>query len=407
MTAPVEFPPSFVWGAGTAAHQIEGGNVNSDVWALEWEPGSVFAEPSGDACDSYHRYPEDIGLVADSGLSAYRFSVEWARVEPEEGYFSRAALDHYRRMVATCLERAVTPVLTYHHFTAPRWFAARGGWSADGAADLFGRYVEKVSAHLGDLVPWVCTINEANVVSTLQVAGLLPAGTSNSYPSDPSGQLLTKFLQSGFPYPDVDVMAQAHRRAVEAVRSGPGSAKVGWTLALVDYQAEPGGEEKCESTRRQTQLDWMEAAAGDDFIGVQTYTRGRIGTDGRLPVAEGAPVSQVGWEVYGEALENTVRLAARHSGLPVFVTENGIATDDDELRIEYTKVALRGVHRAMQDGVDVLGYLHWTLLDNFEWMAGYRPTFGLVAVDRETFERRPKPSLAWLGSVAKSGQLAD
>ena len=407
MTDSFTFPPSFIWGAGTAAHQIEGGNVNSDVWAMEWEAGGIFAEPSGDACDSYHRYPEDIGLVADSGLSAYRFSVEWARVEPEEGYFSRAAIEHYRRMIGTCLERGVTPVVTYHHFTGPRWFAARGGWTADGASDLFGRYVETMTAAVGDLVPWVCTINEANVVSTLQVAGMLPAGTNTADGDDPGRNILAKFLRGGFPYPDVEVMARAHRKAVEAVRSGPGAAKVGWTLALVDYQAEPGGEDRCAAVRRATQLDWMEVSADDDFIGVQTYTRGRIAADGRTPVPSDLPVSQLGWEIYGEALENTVRLAAEHAGVPVFVTENGIATDDDDLRIDYTKVALRGLRSAMADGIDVLGYLHWTLLDNFEWMAGYRPTFGLVAVDRETFERRPKPSLAWLGAVAKSGTVAD
>lgn len=406
MPESIHFPSSFVWGAGTAAHQVEGGNVNADTWAMEWEEGGVFVEPSGDACDSYHRYPEDIGLLADAGLTAYRFSVEWARIEPEEGYFSRSALEHYRRMVAACRERDVTPVVTYHHFTAPRWFAARGGWSAPGAADLFGRYVERVAAHLGDLVPWVCTINEANVVSTLQVAGLLPAGSGRSESAGADERLLGKFLRSGFPYPDVSVMAAAHGRAVEAVRSGPGAARVGWTLALVDYQAEPGGEEKCAAVRRRTQIDWLEASADDDFVGVQTYTRGRIGPDGRVPVPSNAFVSQLGWEVYGEALENTVRLASRHAGVPVFVTENGVATANDDLRIDYTKVALRGLRRAMDDGVDVLGYLHWTLLDNFEWMSGYGPTFGLVAVDRDTFARRPKPSLAWLGSVAKTGEVA-
>ena len=402
MPDPIVFPPGFIWGAGTAAHQIEGGNVNADTWAMEWEAGSVFAEPSGDACDSYHRYGEDIALLAGSGLNTYRFSVEWARIEPEEGYFSLAALDHYRRIAATCLEQGVTPVATLHHFTVPRWFAQRGGWSQDGAADLFGRYAERVAARLGDLVPYFCTINEANVISVLQVAGLLPAGSGDNVDAQ---ALLGKFLRSGFPYPDVDLMTKVHSRAVEAVKSGPGTPQVGWSLALVDYQAEAGGEQERDRARLATQIEWLELSAADDFIGVQTYTRGRFGPQGRLPVPVDAPTSQLGWEVYPQALENTVRLAAAHARVPVFVTENGVATSDDDLRIAYTEDALRALRRAMDDGINVIGYLHWTLLDNYEWMSGYGPTFGLVSVDRKTFERRPKPSLQWLGSVARAGGL--
>jgi beta-glucosidase len=401
VTDPTTFPTGFLWGAASAAHQIEGGNVNADIWPLEWQAGGVFAEPSGDACDSYHRYPEDIGLLAEAGLDTYRFSVEWARIEPEQGFFSRAALDHYRRVVASCLERGLTPLVTLHHFTAPRWFAERGGWSADGAADLFGRYVERVTAHVGDLVPFFCTINEANVVSVLQVAGTMPAGTGDSS----SSAILQHILRSGFPYPDVEVMAAAHRRAVDAIRSGPGSAQVGWSLALVDYQAAPGGEDRCAATTKAAQLDWLDVSAADDYVGVQTYTRALIGPDGPVPPPEGAPTMQMDWEIYPDALQHTVRLAAGHAGVPVVVTEHGMATADDAARIEFTAAGLRGLLRCLDDGVDVRGYIHWTLLDNFEWMAGYKPTFGLIAVDRDDFTRTPKPSLAWLGGVARAGRL--
>jgi beta-glucosidase len=195
-------------------------------------------------------------------------------------------------------------------------------------------------------------------------------------------------------------MARAHRLAVEAYKSIRSEAKVGWTLALVDLQAVEGGEEKRDARRRSSQLDFLDVSRDDDFIGVQTYSRFVSGPDGQVPLPEGTPLMQTGWEIYPEALGNTVRLAAEHTGRPVLVTENGVGTDDDELRISVTASALEGVRRCLDDGIDVRGYLHWTLLDNFEWMAGYAKTFGLVEVDRETFERTPKPSLAWLGSVA-------
>src|SRR4029453_14455001 len=149
---PGGFPKGFLWGAATAAHQVEGNNINSDLWVLEHLKPSMYPEASGDACDHYHRYRDDIKLVADLGFNTYRFSIEWARIEPEEGFFSTAELEHYRRMLATCREHNLTPMLTFWHFTAPRWFAARGGGETDDAGDLFARYCERASKHLGDLI---------------------------------------------------------------------------------------------------------------------------------------------------------------------------------------------------------------------------------------------------------------
>ena len=137
------FPHDFLWGAATAGHQVEGGNVNADLWPMEWAPNSTFNEPSGDACDHYHRYPEDIATLAELGLNAYRFSLEWSRIEPEPGFYSRAALDHYGRMMESCLNHGVTPVVTYNHFTVPRWMAGRGGWSAPDAPERFADYASR------------------------------------------------------------------------------------------------------------------------------------------------------------------------------------------------------------------------------------------------------------------------
>ncbi|MET0726816.1 MAG: family 1 glycosylhydrolase, partial [Acidimicrobiales bacterium] len=373
------FPTGFLWGAATAGHQVEGGNVNADIWPLEWAEDSRFEEPSGDACDHYHRYPEDIATLAELGFNAYRFSLEWARIEPEPGYFSRAALDHYRRVIATCLEHDVTPVVTYNHFTTPRWFAGDGGWGDDASPERFARYASRVTDHLGDLLSYVCTLNEPNVMTMLQLTGRVPLGAGTRGPvTEPSESVAAGVggfdparYRMGLVGGDVERMAAAHRGAVEAIKSGPGDARVGWTLALIDLQPAEGGEERYEQARQGALLDWLEVASEDDFVGVQTYSRERIGPDGAVEVPDDVPKTQTGWEVYPPALEHTVRLAAQHAGVPVLVTENGMATDDDDARLSYTKGALEGLGRCIADGIDVRGYLHWTLLDNFEWMSGY------------------------------------
>jgi len=384
----ITFPDGFLWGTATAAHQIEGGNINNDWWAMEHDPTSGCADVSGDACDSFNRYPEDIALVAGLGFSSYRFSLEWSRIEPEDGEFSLVALDHYRRMAATCHEHGILPVVTFHHFTHPRWLAAAGTWEAVHAPDRFARFCDRATAHLGDLIGMACTLNEPNVVATMGWRhGVFPPRVRDRVRRDVVNQSLVT----------------AHRKAVDAIRSGPGDFPVGLTLSMTDYQLQPGGEEWLERLRRPSEDVFLEATGGDDYLGVQTYTRVRVGPEGFVGPEAGVPTSQMGYEVWPEALEATIRRAwDKTGGLPVHVTENGIGTDDDEQRIDYVKRALGGVQHCLADGVDVRGYFYWSLLDNFEWVLGYGPTFGLVAVDRETFERRPKPSATWLGGVARA-----
>ncbi len=161
----ISFPAGFLWGTSTAAHQIEGGNTNNDWWAWEHQPGSGCAESSGDACDSLHRWHEDVELVAGMGLGGYRFSLEWSRIEPAEGEFSIAALDYYRRICMACLERGISPVVTFHHFTTPKWLADRGGWEAPDVHEAFSRFCARATAHIGDVIGWACTINELNLMS--------------------------------------------------------------------------------------------------------------------------------------------------------------------------------------------------------------------------------------------------
>jgi beta-glucosidase len=385
------FPEGFTWGTATAAHQIEGGNLNNDWWAWEHDPASGCKEPSGDACDSYHRYPEDIALIAELGLDTYRFSIEWSRVEPEDGELSRAQLDHYRRMCATCLEHGVTPVVTYHHFTTPRWLAARGGWEDRATADRFARFVERATAALGDLTPRACTLNEPNMVATMgYLAGVFPPGVRDS--------ARRRVVN--------EVFVDAHRKAFEALKSGPGDVAAGLTLAMQDLQAVDGGESKRAHILEGLEDVYLEAATGDDFIGVQTYSRGRIGPTGDVGPEPGVELTIMGYEFWPEALAATIRRAWTETDhTPVFVTENGIATTDDARRIEYVQRALTGVLDCLDEGIEILGYTYWSALDNFEWAYGYEPTFGIIEVDRETFVRTPKPSARWLGDVARANAL--
>ncbi|OLT37735.1 hypothetical protein BJF79_05870 [Actinomadura sp. CNU-125] len=201
-------------------------------------------------------------------------------------------------------------------------------------------------------------------------------------------------------------ITRAHRLGRDAVKRANPEAKAGWTLAIPDVQSVEGGAELAATLRDKGVEDFLRASRDDDFVGVQTYTREVVGPEVRVPLPQGTPTFQTGWEVYPAALGNAVRLAARVAEVPVLVTENGIATADDVQRIEYTAGALRGLRDCLKDGVDVLGYLHWSLLDNFEWHSGYAMTFGLIAVDRTTFARTPKPSLAWLGAVARGNGAA-
>jgi beta-glucosidase/6-phospho-beta-glucosidase/beta-galactosidase len=381
-------PEDFIWGAATAAHQIEGGNVNTSHWEYEYSEGTTVQEPSGDAVDSYHRFPEDIALLAEGGLKAYRFSIEWARIEPEKGVVSRAQLDHYRRMIDTCRDAGVQPLVTLHHFTVPRWQFRDGGWYAPDVVDRFRRYTETATRILDD-VDWVVTINEPNMMVNQDEAKI---DTENGV---------------NFPGPSphvAQVLADVHHASVDVLR-GLGHVKAGWSVANQVYQAVPGYEKERDEWGYWREDFYLEQARGDDFIGVQSYLRTIIGPDGPVPFPDDVERTLTGWEYYPEALGHALRHTHEVTGgIPMLVTENGMATADDSRRIDYTTGALQSLAAAAADGCDVRGYLHWSLLDNYEW-GSFRPTFGLIGVDRDTFVRTPKPSLAWLGALAQENVL--
>ena len=412
----------FLVGASTAAHQVEGNNTNSDYWAMEQMEVTNFNEPSGDACDHYHRYEEDIGLLAGAGLNAYRFSIEWARIEPQPGEYDEAEIEHYRKVLQCCRAHSVEPIVTMHHFTSPAWLIRQGGWEEEATVQRFADYCSYVVSKLGDLMHYVCTINEANM--GLQIAAIARRYAQSAKQSLQIGMnldnplLAKKRLQEeenirvfGTAHPEVFVsprteqgdllVMRAHQAARKAMKEIKPNLQIGITLSLHDIQPEKGGEEAAKKEWNEEFVHYLPYIKDDDFFGLQNYTRTRISSRGSLPVPENALKTQMGYEFYPQALENVIHAVHEQLPLPILITENGVATADDSQREMFIESALEGVERCIKDDIPVIGYCYWSLLDNFEWQKGYSMTFGLIAVNRETQERMPKRSLKYLGQFVR------
>ncbi len=428
------FPKDFLIGAATAAHQVEGNNVNSDYWLQEHLPHTSFTEPSDAACDHYNRYEEDIKLLAGAGLNAYRFSIEWARIEPEEGQFDEREIKHYRDVIRCCKENGVEPIVTLLHFTSPAWLIRKGGWEAETTIEYFRRYAAYVTEKLGAELNIICTINEANMGLQLaaiskrfrlmaeQAAKAAASGAKKAEGTVQVGMNFEKMMENakfaamenaqafGTPQPQIFVSSRtpegdalvfrAHREAKEAIKALYPDIKVGITLSMHDLQALPGGEKFAEDAWDEEFRHYLPFIQDDDFLGVQNYTRTQYGPAGQLPCPEGAELTQMDYEFYPEALEHVLRRVHEDFKGDLIVTENGVAVSDDSRRVEFIRRALQGVENCVNDGLPVKGYMHWSLMDNFEWQKGFSMTFGLIAVDRATQTRTPKGSLAFLGSYA-------
>lgn len=414
-----QFQNNFFVGAATAAHQVEGNNIHSDFWVMEQLPHSTFVEPSLDAVDHYNRYEEDIKLMSDAGLNAYRFSIEWARVEPEKGKYDDNEIAHYRDVLVCCRDHGVTPIVTMHHFSSPKWLISEGGWENSALVGFFKNYCVYTAERLGNLMGYVCTINEANMGLQirsvaedmmrkmgvpLQVGlSMMPENRKLAMQeaaeafgiADP--QKVHTFLSLRSDEGDRLTM-HAHEAARDGMKSVCPHLKVGLTLSLYDLQPQPGGEHTAMAEWDKDFLHYLPYLQKDDFLGVQNYTRKMIDAKGSLPPPGGAETTQMDYEFYPESLGNVIRAAAKDWKKPIIVTENGIAISDDTRRVEFIKRALSGVASCAAEGIPVLGYMYWSLLDNFEWQLGFSRTFGLIAVDRETKNRAPKESLYTLGA---------
>lgn len=439
------FPENFYIGAATAAHQVEGNNIHSDYWAMEHMKHTSFNEPSLDAVDHYRRYEEDIRLLAEAGLNTYRFSVEWARIEPKKGQFDENEVKHYRDVLQCCKKYGVTPIVTMLHFTSPVWVIANGGWENEATVDDFANYCAYVVTKLGDLMDYVVTINEANM--GIQIAAIAERYKRQMLEKKKSkakeektadaqeslegtaqvgmnfSAMLKNMFWAGFENkkifgtrkPQVFVSArtqkgdelvmQAHLAAKKAMKAVKPSLKIGLSLSLHDIQALPGGEELAAKEWEQEFTHYLPYLMEDDFFGLQNYTRSLIDENGICPVPKGAQTTQMDYEYYPQALAHVITRAhaefkkAGREDMPIMVTENGVATADDGMRIAFIEEATRGVLQCLEKGIPVIGYCYWSLMDNFEWQKGFSMTFGLIAVDRKTMERQPKESLYYLGEL--------
>lgn len=411
----ITFPPDFVFGSAGAAHQIEGDNVHNDWWAHEHAPDTNAVEPSGIACDHYHRFADDFRLVQALGQPAHRLSIEWSRIEPEEGQIQNDELEHYRVVLATLGELGIVPWVTLHHFTLPLWFARRGGFTRRENVEAFRRFVERVARAYGDLVEHWCTINEPTIHAEMghRFGYFPPRLTSAQVAADVLGNLF-----------------HAHAAAAEALRAHAArSPVIGISLALQahePYRPDVAADREFAARRNAetngVSLDALRTGvfsypgrppeeipglhASSSFVGVQYYSRMRY------DAASGGPaiadperqLSQLGWEVYPEGFTPLLQRAAS-TGLPVYVTENGMACDDDRIRVRFIAAHLAALDAARRAGADVRGYFYWSTMDNFEWNFGYAPKFGLIAVDRRTLARTPRPSAHFFAEVIRTRRL--
>ncbi|AUW95042.1 glycosyl transferase [Sulfobacillus thermotolerans] len=381
---PTDLPP-FLWGAATSSHQIEGNNHNS--WT-QWEEAGRHQGriASGQACDHYARFAQDLPLFHSLGINAYRFSIEWSRIEPEPGQFDTRALNHYEAMIDLCHDLGMEPVMTLHHFTLPIWFAQAGGFLQPQAPALFERFVQQVVEHLGPKVRFYVTINEPMIYAVMGYGiGTWPPGHKRLRDIWALGPQLIK----------------SHRRAYHVIKTRQPGALVGLAHHMVAFEPfDPHSVWDRASSKMLHYLfnrRFLQAAdSTQDFIGINYYTRQYTHRPHVLvPIASkpGSFVTDMGWEIYPQGLEHFLN-ELRSFGKPIVVTENGIAADDT-VRQQFIADHVAAVSRAQQQGADVRGYFYWSALDNFEWAEGFRPRFGLIEVDYSTQERTLRPSAAF------------
>jgi len=411
----LEFPKGFLWGAATASHQIEGGQHNDwSEWekanakrlaeesekSFHWNPNwkkfrTEATDPanyiSGIACDSWNRFEEDFDILGELHLKAYRFSIEWSRIEPEEGVFNEEAIDRYRKMITSLRKRGIEPFVTLWHWTLPLWLAKRGGTTAKDFPERFRLYAEKLVSSLGaDTRFWV-TLNEPEVVSS-------HAYLKKAWP--PRERCPRLFLKA------IHNLIRAHRLAYGTIKEKFPEAQIGIAKHQVTF----------EMTRPTVINRTLKAIADwgwnfyflnriknhQDFIGLNHYNRNVI--DNGFGKNPNERQTDFGWEFHPESIRQAL-VELKPYDKPVYITENGIADASDTLRQEFVPKALTAVHRAISEGVDVRGYFYWSLLDNFEWDKGYWLRFGLVEVDRATQKRTIRQSARAYAEVAGTNTL--
>jgi len=425
----IQFPRDFFWGAATSAYQTEGDNINSDWW--EWEKRIGLKETSGRACRHYEFYKQDFDLAESLNHNCHRLSIEWSRIQPRQDQFSSSELQHYKEVILSLRQRQLEPVVTLHHFTNPGWFAQLGGWQNKKAAFYFLGYVDKVVRELADYVRYWVTINEPLVyVYQAYILGLWPPQEK----SFSKARIVTQNLASAH----IQAYRLIHRIYKEKMRLSPLVSIAKNLQAFLPCQAASlvlplsSGLLKLDLKsflirKRNSIATYLRKRCFDfafierlihaqalDFIGVNYYSRSLVETRGwrlsnlLLDVCNKnhsqLKKNSLGWDIYPQGLYNLL-LELKRYNLPIFILENGICTDDDNLRWNFIAEHLENIHLAMAQGLKVLGYLYWSLIDNFEWDKGFAPRFGLVEIDYHTYKRSVRESAMRFASVCKTGQI--
>lgn len=410
------FSPDFIWATATAGHQVEGNNSNSDTWFAENVKPTVFKEPSLMACNSFELWRKDVDLVAGMKLNAYRFSVEWARIEPEEGVFSEEALAHYEAMVDYCHEKGLEALVTFNHFTAPHWFAKKAGWMNPEAPALFARYCDVVARRIGHKIKAAVTLNEPNIARLLSWIGLpsfiadLERATLEacSVAAGVEKYRLANVIIDEDRDPIEDGIAAGHLAGKAAIKAVCPDLPVGLSIAIIHDVLVEGADPTIRDRKQKEVYDrWLEIARDDDFVGVQNYETHVFDSNGLVRAPEGATTNGMGSAIDPGSLAGAVKYAYERAGVPVWITEHGLLVDDDSQRQKFLPEAIGLLHDLMETGVPVLGYTHWTLLDNFEWIFGYEKKYGLHSVDHKTFERTAKGSAFVLAKISSENQVSD
>ncbi len=405
------FPEGFLWGTASAAHQVEGDNRNSDWWEFEQQPGRIAnGDTSAIACDSYHRYREDFRLLREMNQNAHRLSIEWARIEPAEGEFDPRQIRHYRDVLGELREQGIRPMVTLHHFTSPLWFTRKGGWADRESSRAFLPFVSRVADELGDLVSMWCTINEPTIYGA-------NGWITGEFPPSRRGDLASFYRVTSN-------MHRAHELAYAAIKRRWPDSPVGLSHhKFLFLPASTRQRDRLAARTAQFTVDRWPVAPGQfrrvveatsDFIGIAHYWAQMTAFDPRRPGDQfirrfnvpGAQLTDMGWSADPTHMRQVLN-ELKSLGKPVYITENGLATNDDARRVKYIGDVLGSVRQAMDDGVDVRGYFHWTNMDNFEWARGYAAKFGLIGVDRSTLERTVKPSGRLYGRIAATNAIPD
>lgn len=395
----MRFPEQFLWGSGISAHQTEGCNDNSDWWDFEQRGNIERGQLSGRATDFWNRYSEDLRLAQDLGHNAMKISVEWARVEPERGRFDSGVIDHYRKLLESMRKRGISPFVAAHHFTSPRWLADYGWWLGRETPRVFAEYASVLAESLGDLVDVWCPINEPVLLAGLGYGtGTWPPG-KRGWPNGIAAY---------------DRLAEAHNYGYDAIKRVLPHARVGPcvnAVAVTPHENDWTDRLLLRPARWLANFRYLDRCREScDFIGLQYYSRicphrvfdgtGRL-EDGDLGEGE----SDLTWPIYSEGMHRVVVDAWERYKRPIMITENGIADADDSRRERFIRDHLAWLHRAMREGADVRGYLHWSTTDNFEWLHGFLPRFGLIEIDYSTLSRHVRDSARAYEKICRSGEL--